>query len=103
VELVGEIVTVTAGGATVTVALAFFVGSAALIADTVTFVLLVTVGAVNIPLVEMLPAVEVQLTLLLVDPLTVALNCWVPPDPRLVLIGETAIVTVELELLTTVI
>jgi hypothetical protein len=100
--LVGEIVMLTTG-ATATVALARFVLSAALVAVTVTFVLLVTFGAVKRPLLETVPAVELQVTPVLVEFLTVALNCWDPPDPRFVLVGEIVILTAELELLTTVI
>lgn len=62
-------------GLMATAALAVFVVSAALVALTVTFVLLVTVGAVNMPLLEIVPPVELQVTALLLEPLTVALNC----------------------------
>src|SRR6266581_815918 len=47
-------------GLTATDALDFFVVSAALVAVTVTLVLLLTVGAVNSPPLEMLPAVADQ-------------------------------------------
>ena len=75
--LVGETVMVIfdVGGATATTALAFFVVSAALVAVTVTFVLLVTLGAVNNPLLETVPALELQVTPVLVEPFTVELNC----------------------------
>ncbi len=75
--LVGETVMVTleVGGAMATTALAFFVASAALVAVTVTFVLLVTLGAVNNPLLETVPPLELQVTLVLVEPFTVELNC----------------------------
>jgi hypothetical protein len=75
--LVGETVTVMgeAAGLTATFALALFVVSAALVAVTVTFVLLLTVGAVKRPLLETVPPVELQVTALLVEPLTAALNC----------------------------
>ena len=62
-------------GAMATTALAFFVESAELVAVTVTFVLLVTLGAVNRPLLETVPALELQVTLVLVEPFTAELNC----------------------------
>jgi hypothetical protein len=76
-ELLGETVmlTVDPEGLTTTPALAFFVVSATLVAVTVTFVLVVTAGAVKRPLLETAPAVELQVTALLVEPLTAALNC----------------------------
>jgi len=75
--LVGETVMVIfeVGGAIATMALAFFVASAALVAVTVTFVLLVTLGAVKKPLLETVPALELQVTLVLVEPVTEELNC----------------------------
>jgi hypothetical protein len=51
-----------------TLALAFFVESAALVAVTVTLVLAETLGAVNIPAEEMEPALADQLTDVLVVP-----------------------------------
>jgi hypothetical protein len=60
---------------TATVALAFLVVSAALVAVTSTFVLALTVGAVNIPVLETLPAFADQLTAVLLVPWTLALNC----------------------------
>src|SRR5215469_8519806 len=68
-------VMVTVGGAMVTTALAILVGSAALVAVTIRLVLLVTLGAVNRPLLEIVPALELHVTPVLVEPLTVALNC----------------------------
>ena len=76
-------------GLTVTLALAFLVVSAALVAVTVTLVLLVTAGAVNTPLLETVPEDADQVTAVLVVPCTEALNCWVPPDVRVALPGET--------------
>jgi hypothetical protein len=63
-ELVGETVmlTVDPEGPTATPALAFFVVSATLVAVTVTFVLVVTAGAVKSPLLETVPPVELQVT-----------------------------------------
>ena len=77
VALLGETVMVifVVGGAMPTTALAFFVESAALVAVTVTFILVVTLGAVNKPLLETVPALELQVTLVLFEPFTAALNC----------------------------
>ena len=58
-----------------TEAVNFFVGSATLVAVTLTLVLLVTVGAVNIPVLETVPAVAAQVTAVLLVPWTVAVNC----------------------------
>lgn len=66
---------VLTGGEMATTALARFVESAELVAVTVTLVLLVTLGAVNNPLLETVPALELQVTLVLVEPFTVELNC----------------------------
>ena len=63
--------------------------SAALVAVTVTAVLLLTAGAVNIPALEMLPAVADQVTVVLLVPCTVAANCCVLPEVRVELVGET--------------
>ena len=60
---------------TATVAVAFLVLSAALVAVTETFVLALTLGAVNIPVLETVPALAAQLTAVLLVPWTVALNC----------------------------
>ena len=91
VELVGETVTLTAVEAvTDTVVLAFLVVSAALVAVTVAVVLLVTVGAVNNPLLEMEPALADHVTVVFVVPCTVAANCWVLPEPTVALVGEIA-------------
>jgi len=68
------------------------------VAVTVTLALLLTVGALNRPLVETLPAEELQVTALLLDPLTAAVNCTLPAEPRLVLVGEIVMVTLELGL-----
>ena len=75
--LVGETVTLMVDpvGLTTTIALAFFAVFALLVAVTVTLVLVVTVGAVKRPLVEIVPADDVQVTVVLVEPRTFALNC----------------------------
>jgi hypothetical protein len=87
---VGDTVTLMVVGVfTVTIALAFLVVSAALVAVTVTPLLLLTVGAVNSPPLEIEPAVADHVTLVLLVPRTVAANCCVLPDATLVLVGET--------------
>jgi len=87
---VGEMVTATDvdGGVMVTVALADFVVSAWLVALTVTVVVVVAVGAVKRPVLEIVPALVDHVTAVLVEPVTVALNCWVPPDATVVEVGE---------------
>lgn len=65
----GETATLTGVlGATVTSALDCAVGSAALVAVTVTLVLLETVGAMNIPPLPMEPALAAQVTAVLLVP-----------------------------------
>ncbi len=76
-------------GVTETVALDFFVVSAALVAVTVTLVLPLTVGAVNIPPLDIEPAVADQVTAVLLVPCTVAANCLLFPAVKLTLFGET--------------
>ena len=73
---------------TVTVAVADFVGSATLVAVTVIVVPLVTEGAVKRPPVEMVPALAVQLTAVSLLPETVSVNCLVPPELTVAVIGE---------------
>jgi hypothetical protein len=84
-------------GVTTTVAAECLVVSAVLVAVTVTLVLLFTAGAVNMPPPETAPAVEDQVTAVLLVPCTVAANCWVLPDATLALFGETATLTVGAE------
>ena len=62
-------------GFTATVALDFLVVSATLVAVTVAFELLVTVGAVNMPPLETDPAEADQVTAVLLVPCTAAENC----------------------------
>lgn len=76
-------------GVTNTAALDFFVLSARLVAVTVTFVFAETVGAVNMPPLEMEPALVVQFTAVLLVPVTLAPNCFVPPDTTFAVVGET--------------
>jgi hypothetical protein len=79
-------------GLTATDALDFFVVSAVLVAVTVAVALLVTVGAVYIPPLDMLPALADHETAVLLVPCTVAANCCVFPDVRLELVGDTVTV-----------
>ena len=61
-------------------------------AATVTIADVLTVGAVNSPVLLMLPLVAVQVTPVFVVPVTIAVNCCVPPDITVVpLAGETEI------------
>lgn len=64
-----------ADGVTVTVAEAVLLVSAWLVAVTVTVVMTVTVGAVKSPELDIEPAVAVHVTAVLVEPVTVAVNC----------------------------
>src|SRR5207302_9432443 len=64
-----------------TVAAADLVASAGLVAVTITVVLVLTAGAVKSPGLESDPAVADQVTAVLVEPVTVAANCWVPAEP----------------------
>jgi hypothetical protein len=83
----------TGGGVTVTVALANLVESAALVAFTVTEVLEVTVGAVNRPELDTVPAVAVHVTEVLEEPVTVAVNCLVAPEATVADVGLTETLT----------
>jgi len=62
------------GGSTVTTEVADTFGSATLVAVTTTVAVVFTVGAVNDPLLEIVPRVTDQVTPFLVLPLTVAWN-----------------------------
>jgi molybdopterin biosynthesis enzyme MoaB len=86
--VVGEIETpVTVGALTVTDAEADFVLSARLVAVTVTF--LAVAGAVRTPAAEMVPAeVDHVMPLLETVPVTLAVNCCVPPVEMLAVAGE---------------
>ncbi len=97
VVFVGETVTliVEATGLTATVAIAFFEVFALLVAVTVTLVAPLTVGAANRPLLEIVPADADQVTPVLVVPCTLAVNCFVLPDVRDVLVGETVTLMVD--------
>jgi len=67
-------------------------GSATLVAVTTTAVEVVTLGAVNIPLLEIVPAPADQVTAVFEVFVTFAENCCVPADAMLALSGETATV-----------
>jgi hypothetical protein len=64
-------------------------GSATLVAVTVAVVGTVTLGAVNIPLLVIVPPLAVQVTAVFEAWTTIAENCWVPADAMLALLGET--------------
>jgi hypothetical protein len=76
-------------GPTTTLALELFAGSTTLVAVTVKFVLLETLGAVNMPVLETVPDVADQVTAVLLVPCTRAVNCWLLPEVRLAAFGET--------------
>jgi hypothetical protein len=73
---------------TVTVALAYLVGSATLVALIVTVVFAVTVGALNNPVLLTLPAVADQVTAVLLVFVTWAENCWLAPEATVAVVGE---------------
>lgn len=70
------------------------VGSATLVAVTVTFVVEVTDGAVRSPALEMVPAEADQVTAVFVEPLTVAVYCAVLADDTVAFAGVTDMDTV---------
>jgi hypothetical protein len=76
-------------GKRVTLAVADFVLSALLVAVMTDVVLAVTQGAVNRPLLETVPAVAFQVTPVSAVLETVAVNCDVPKETRLVVVGVT--------------
>ena len=78
-------------GVTDTLADAFRVEAATLVAVTVTLVVAFTEGAVNSPELETLPALAVQLTPVCDVPLTIAENCWEAPEATVALVGEIVI------------
>jgi hypothetical protein len=97
VPLVGlmEIVTVGAAGSgfTVTFVVADLLASALLRAVTAKVAAEETEGAVNKPAAEIEPPVEVQVTPVLEDPVTVAVNCWVAPELSVGFCGATVTLT----------
>jgi len=82
------------GGFTVTVAEATAVDDAAILAVTVRLEVAVTLGAVSKPLLVIEPAVVDHVTLVLLEPLTVAANCDVAPEATDAVAGFTLTVTV---------
>jgi len=90
----GETVTATvAAGLTVTEERADFVASATLVAVMVAVVDVVTLGAVNIPLLLIAPLLAVHTTAMFELFVTVAVNCCVPAETMLDEVGETATLT----------
>ncbi|MGZ4824694.1 MAG: hypothetical protein ACXVZT_08745, partial [Terriglobales bacterium] len=68
-------------------------GSAFGVAHTVTTWGIVTLGAVKKPVLVIVPLVAFQVTAVLELPVTVAVNCWVPPDGTEAPTGEMVSVT----------
>jgi hypothetical protein len=103
--LLGVIATLTFDVAceTVTVALERWVGSATLVAVTVTLVLASTLGAENSPLAEMTPALVDHVTAVFDVPCTRAENCCVVPEVNEALFGEIITLTMGVDVLETVI
>jgi hypothetical protein len=90
----GETDTATvAAGLIVTEERANLVASATLVAVMVVVVDAVTLGAVNIPLLLIVPPVAVHRTVVFEVFLTVAVNCCVPAEIMLDEVGETATLT----------
>ncbi len=85
-EGVSEIET---GGTTVTVAVLKLAGFETLVAVITTVSVVVTDGAVYSPPLVIVPRLAVHVTELLVKPVSVALNCCVPPGCRLTVAGLT--------------
>jgi len=83
-------------GDTLTVAEACSVASVAPVAVIVTGVLTVTWGAVNFPLLEIVPAVADQTTAVFEVPVTLALNCSTPCEAIVALLGDSVIRSVGL-------
>jgi hypothetical protein len=67
----------------------------------VTVVLLVAAGAVNRPEDEIVPAVAVHVTAVLLVLRTAAVNCWVRPAVTAALAGDTVMLMLGLDLPTT--
>jgi hypothetical protein len=83
-----------ASGVTVTDAIAFFDGSATLVAVTVTVCCAPTeAGAVYSPAVEIVPTEAVQTTAVFVEPVTAAENCCTSPAANVTVPGVTETTT----------
>jgi hypothetical protein len=80
-------------GLTLTVDWACLVLSAALVAVTVAVVAELTVGAVNIPALEIVPALALQVTAVFGVLLTVATNCCLAPESKLEVSGVSTTAT----------
>jgi hypothetical protein len=97
VDVDGETDTATdAGCVSVTVAVPVLVGSAWLVAVTVTICcIVINDGAVYKPLELMEPTFGLidQVTAVFAFPVTVAVNCWVSDGPRVAVDGETETAT----------
>ena len=79
-------------GVTVTVAAAWELALATLVAVMVTEVVLVTLGVVKAPLLEIVPALADQVTDVFAVPLRLAVNCCFPFEAMVALLGEIEIV-----------
>jgi hypothetical protein len=77
-----------ASGSTVTAAAACELLLATPVAVIITDVLLVTLGAVKTPLLEIVPALADQVTAVSAVPLILAVNCCCPSDGTIALLGE---------------
>ena len=74
------------------------VGSATLVAFTVTLVATLVVGAVNRPLVATVPAVALQVNwalVVVVPPVAEAVSCWLAPEETVAVAGVTVTTTVD--------
>lgn len=80
-------------GDTPTFAVLSTAGLAFGVAHTVTTWGIVTIGAVKKPVLVIVPLVAFQVTAVLELPVTVAVNCWVPPDGTEAPTGEMVSVT----------
>ena len=80
-------------GTIVTIAVASALGSAALLAFTITVRVVVTDGAVKRPELEIFPRVAVHSTAVLLVPRKLEVNCSVSPEATVVLDGETTRLT----------
>jgi len=103
--LLGVIATLTfdTAGETLTLALERLVLSATLIAVTVTLALALTLGAVNNPSAEMMPALADHVTAVFAVPCTRAENCFVVAELNVALFGETTTLTMDVGVVETVI
>ena len=80
-----------ATGVTVIVAVACTLGDAALVTVIVPGVSLVTLGATKAPVLEIVPTLADQVTLVFALPVTWAVNCSLPCEVMVAVVGEIAI------------